>query len=229
MNVINSLSKNLKLLFFSFKKEDFLRFSNIDLGIGIFVTWIVGMGRYWDDPGAKLLQHLGVGSVIYIFILSLLIWLLFIPFKIKDWSYKTTLTFVSFTSLPALLYAIPVERFLVVETAAAVNAYFLLSVALWRVSLYAFFLKRFAHLKLFECLVAAFLPLTAIVTTLTALNLERAVFNIMGGVIERTSKDSAYSILLFFTMSSIILIGPLVISYAVIIYKKRKQSKVIAS
>jgi hypothetical protein len=24
------------------------------------------MGRYWDDPGAKLLQKLGLGSVMFI-------------------------------------------------------------------------------------------------------------------------------------------------------------------
>src|SRR3712207_7552248 len=46
-----------------------------DLAFGLACTWLVGVGRYWDNPRASLLQHLGVGSVVYVFALALLLWL----------------------------------------------------------------------------------------------------------------------------------------------------------
>ena len=43
--------------------------------------------------------------------------------------------FVGLTALPGWLYAVPVERFLPLDTAQAVNAGFLALVAAWRVAL----------------------------------------------------------------------------------------------
>lgn len=222
MNLTVSIKKMFRLLFFKISRDEILAFNQSDLIIGLAFTWIVGIGRYWDDPGAKLLQHAGVGSVAYIFVLSFFIWLLLKPFHIKDWSYKNLLTFVSLTSTPALLYAIPVERFLDMNTSAAINAYFLLAVAIWRVALLVFYLRRFACITRFQTTVATLLPLTVIVTSLTALNLERAVFNIMGGIREKTSNDSAYMILNLLTMLSVIIVVPMIVSYGAIVYQKYK-------
>ena len=55
------------------------------------------------------------------------VWLVIWPLRPKEWSYKKVLTFVSLTSAPAILYAIPVERFLSLPTARSVNAWFLSS------------------------------------------------------------------------------------------------------
>lgn len=30
-------------------------------------TWPLSMGRYWDGPNVNILQHLGLGSVAYLF------------------------------------------------------------------------------------------------------------------------------------------------------------------
>ncbi len=81
MNIFNTV---IKLLTFKITKEEMLQFNSTHFVVGLVGTWIVGMGRYWDDPGASLLQHLGLGSVIYIFALALFIWLILIPFKVKD-------------------------------------------------------------------------------------------------------------------------------------------------
>lgn len=218
----DSIKKMFQLLFFQISREKIICFDRSDLIVGLFFSWLVGVGRYWDDPGAKILQHLGFGSVIYVFMLSALIWLLFKPFRIEKWSYQNILTYVALTSFPALLYAIPVERFVDLNSAAVMNAYFLLIVASWRVALLVFYLKRFARLTVFQTAIATLLPLTAIISILTALNLERAVFEIMGGLRERTSNDMAYMILNLLTLISIFLIGPLLLSYGLIVYKKRR-------
>lgn len=54
----------------------------------------------------------------------------------------------------------------------------------------------------------------AIITTLTVLNLERAVFDIMGGLRETgTANDSAYAVLFLLTFLSTILVIPIFIVY----------------
>jgi len=210
----NILSTVIRLLTFRISRDEFLRFNYKHLAFGVACTWIVGVGRWWDDPGANLLQHLGVGSVIYIFILALLLWLVVRPLKPQGWSYRHVLTFVSLTSPPAILYAIPVERFTTLETARTLNVWFLAVVAAWRVALLVFYLRRHARLSSFSIAVAALLPMTFIIVTLTVLNLERAVFDLMGGLRGGgTANDSAYGILVGLTVLSMILFIPLLICY----------------
>lgn len=220
----SSIKTLFKVLSFSIQRREILNFNKTDLYLGVFITWIVGMGRYWDDPGAKLPQLLGVGSLAYIFILSLFLWLIFKPLKIKNWSYANLLTFTSLTSLPALLYAIPIERFLDFSLAAKINVYFLLIVALWRVILLAYYFRVFGGLTKFETFIATTLPLTVIISSLTMLNLERAVFNIMSGMSTATSNDSAYAVLAVMTGISLLLTIPLLIFYLIIIYRKNKKT-----
>lgn len=204
----------VRLLTFRATREDFLRFGNKHLAAGVACTWAVGVGRWWDDPGANLLQHLGFGSVVYIFLLSLLLWLVVLPLRPANWSYRHVLTFVSLTSPPAILYAIPVERFAGLETARSLNVWFLAAVAAWRVGLLFFYLRRHARLPAFSIAVAALLPLTFVVVALTMLNLERAVFDVMGGLRDKgTASDGAYGVLVLLTLLSTFLFVPLLISY----------------
>lgn len=204
----------IRLLTFRITRQEFLLFNYKHLAFGIACTWIVGIGRWWDDPGANLLQHLGIGSVVYIFLLSLLLGLVIWPLKPQNWSYRHVLTFVSLTSPPAILYAIPVERFTSLETARSLNVWFLAIVAAWRVALLFFYLSRHARLSAFSIAVAALLPITFIVVTLTVLNLERAVFDVMGGLREGgTANDSAYGVLVALTILSTILFIPLLVCY----------------
>lgn len=72
--------------------------------------------------------------------------------------------------------------------AAATNAWFLAIVALWRVALYAWFLKVMCDLKGLALLVALLLPLVLIVFALSLMNLEHVVFRIMGGIMEDEKK-----------------------------------------
>ena len=215
----------VRLLSFKSTREELLQLNRKHLFIGIMGTWLVGMGRYWDDPEAHLLQHLGLGSVIYIFGLSLFIWLVIKPYWVEQWTYFTVLTFVSLTSFPAAFYAIPVEQFFSMSTAATINAWFLALVAAWRLALLYYFLRKFTQLGHGYTLVGTLLPVCIIIVALTMLNLERAVLNIMGGIRENSSQDAAYSVLVFLTGLSVVAAVPLVIGYGVAIYKRWKVVK----
>src|SRR5207244_824762 len=116
---------------------------------------------------------------------------------------------------PAFLYAIPVERFMSLNGARTANLWFLAIVAGWRVVLYVLLLMRYARFEGLRLFVAALLPLTIIVFSLTALNLERAVFDIMRGVDpgHGTAADSAYAVLVLVSILSIYLAPILVFLY----------------
>ena len=183
------------------------------------------MGRYWDDNGATLLQHLGFGSVIYIFILAGFIWLILKPFFISNWNYFIVLTFISLTSFPAILYAIPVERFFSVQVANTMNVWFLGIVAVWRLGLLYYFLKHFTKLGPLDILTVTLMPICLIISVLTMLNLHKVVFNIMTGIRNPSPHDSSYLVLMYLTGLSAILTPILLIAYAVGIYERYKTRK----
>jgi hypothetical protein len=217
---LSVLEAAAKLLTFRLSRGEFLQLSYKHLAFGLLCTWVVGMGRWWDDPDASLLQRLGVGSLIYVFILAFILWLGTFLLRPKNWSYLHVLTFVSLTSPPAVLYAIPVEKFLSLGKANSANLLFLVVVASWRVALLVHYLKRHARLKPFAVAVSTMLPITGIVVVLTLLNLERAAFVSMGGFRgEPTAHDSAYNLLTFLTVLSILLFMPLVVCYIFLVLK----------
>jgi hypothetical protein len=215
----------IKLLTFKLSREEMLQFNNKHLIAGVIGTWIVGMGRYWDDPKASLLQHLGLGSVIYIFALAIFIWLILLPFKIEKWTYRIVLTFIALTSFPAIFYAIPVEKFFTIATSNTINVWFLLIVAVWRLCLLYYFLKHFTKLSSGNIATVTFMPICLIISALTALNLHNVVFEVMGGLRNPSPHDSSYFILMLLTGLSMLLAIPLLIAYGVGIYKSRKTIK----
>lgn len=219
-----------RLLTFRLTQKEFLELGARHLVFGLVCAWLVGMGRYWDDPGAHLLQRLGVGSVIYVFALSLFLWLLIWPLRPQNWSYRNLLIFVSLVAPPAILYAIPVERWFTLSAATNFNILFLGVVAAWRVALLVFYLRRYACLRPLAVGVAAFLPLTVIVVTLTVLNLERAVFEVMAGIGRKpTANDGAYAVLFLLSALSFFAFLPLLMVYVALIVvalrKKRAREK----
>jgi hypothetical protein len=219
-----------KLLALRLTQKEFLELGRRHLVFGLVCAWLVGMGRYWDDPGAHLLQRLGVGSVIYVFALSSFLWLLIWPLRPQNWSYRNAVTFVSLVAPPAMLYAIPVERWFTLRAATNINILFLAVVATWRVTLLVFYLERYARLKPLAAGIAALLPLTVIVVTLTALNLESAVFEVMAGIGRNpTANDGAYAVLFLLSSFSFLAFLPLLTGYVVLVIaalrKKRAQEK----
>lgn len=200
-----------------------INFTRGHLIFGLICTWIVGMGRYWDNPKAEWLQHLGIGSVVYIFVLSFFLLLFVAPLRVSNASYFRVLTFVSLVSPPAVLYAIPVEKFVDMESANTINAWFLLIVATWRVALWIFAMRRLFDVGWIASITATLLPLTIIVVALLNLNLEKVVFEIMGGFHKPTPNDSAYVVLFLITLFSMMLAPVLIIVYSIFVYQAHKK------
>jgi hypothetical protein len=137
------------------------------------------------------------------------------------------LLFITLTAPPAVLYAIPIERFMASDSAVLVNTWFLGAVATWRVALYAVFLKGTASLSTVAVIVGTLLPLTIIVFALTALNLEHVVSNLMGGLREdeKSVNDGAYSIVVLLSLFSVVLAPLAALAYAVLVYRARRGTR----
>ncbi len=213
----------LALLAFRLSPERLAGLHRGHFSLGLVGTWVAGMGRYWDNPKAELAQKLGLGSLAYIFVLSALLWCVFRPVAGRSADYWKLVSFVGLTSFPAWLYAIPVERFMSIDAAIALNVLFLAVVAAWRLALlfrYTRLVYRFGGWRTTVC---CLLPMTAIICLLATLNLERAVFEIMGGLREPTSADGAYFVILLLSLLSVCLFPVLLLNWLWFVFQCRRE------
>lgn len=206
-------------------REELVALDRRHLALGLACTWIVGMGRWWDDPGAHLVQHLGLGSLAYVVALSALLYGVLRPVAGPDVTLFRVLTFVTLTAAPGILYAIPVERITSLQTARDLNVAFLGLVAAWRVAMLIVFARRLGQLSVFAVWVSSLLPLTLIVTALALLNLERAVLHIMSGLRGGTANDSTYMVLLLLTAASMYAFIPLLIAWVTLIVLRLRRAR----
>ncbi|MDQ5978216.1 MAG: hypothetical protein QG602_1190 [Verrucomicrobiota bacterium] len=220
---VGSLARDtLALLVFRLSAERFHGLGRGHFYLGLFGTWVAGMGRYWDNPKAELAQKLGLGSLAYIFVLSALLWCVFRPVAGRSTDYWKLISFVGLTSFPAWLYAIPVERFTTMDAAVALNVLFLTVVAAWRLALLFRYTRLVYRFGWWRTTVCCLLPMTAIICLLAALNLERAVFEIMGGLREPTSADGAYFVILLLSLLSVGLFPVLLLNWLWFVFGRRR-------
>ncbi len=197
------------------------------LAFGLVLTWVAGIGRYWDSAEATLSQHLGLGSLAYVFLLALVLSLLVAPLGPKNWTYRNVLLFITLTSPPALLYAVPVEMWVSPSSALAMNSSFLAIVAAWRVTLLLVFLKRAAGLRGSAILVATLLPLALIVDGLAFLNLEHLVYETMAGLRDAAglSSGAQYGVVRFICTVSALVTPFLLACYVRIAHENQTKRK----
>ena len=225
MTLLKQLFRDqFRLLTFQSFKPDLTQYLIAYLIFGLITALLAGFGRYWDNPRALWWQILGLGSFAYCFVMAFIIFALLYPLKPQRWSYSRVLIFVSFTSMPAFLYAIPVEKFMTLQNAQIANLYFLLVVALWRVALFVLYLKRSAELSGLKIFVSFLLPIILIITMLSVLNLEHVIIKFMAGLREneKSVNDLAYQIVVLLTFLSYFLLPVLIPAYLYFVFAKKR-------
>jgi len=222
MDRLSIPAAQLRILSLRFDAGDLARLDRRHLVYGLLVTWAVGIGRYWDHPDPYLLQSLGLGSLAVMGSFGLVLYLLLWPLRPAGWSLVHLYTFLSLTSLPAILYAIPVERFLSLDAARAANLWFLATVAAWRVAMLGRYLSKRTDLSGVVLVASLLLPLSLVIVALTLLNLEKAVFDVMAGLRDEsgTAGDEAYGFLFFLSTLCFLASPVLLLSYAIAAWKR---------
>jgi hypothetical protein len=191
-----ALKTIFRILTFRAKPEELLENSIAILAVGLLITWLVGIGRWWDDPRDLMpFVRWGLGSVFYVFALSALLWVIAWPLLEDKVGYHHVAAFVASTSLPAVVYALPIEQWTDMSTASTYNVNALLFVSLYRVSLLGWFYVKILKLTIGEAIVVTGLPITAISLALTALGHGARVMDIMGGLRDRMSKSEMETII----------------------------------
>lgn len=186
------MTKLARLVFFRLGADEYRELGARDAALGVLCAWIAGIGRYWDHPTAGAAQKSGLGSVVYVFALSALLWLLLLPLRANRQKYVTLLAVVSLTSPLAWLYAVPVERMYPVGVAISLNLWFLAIVACSRVALLVRFLRRGANCSAPRALVLTLLPVCGILVVLQQLNLEHAALQLMAGIDRENPIEHVY-------------------------------------
>ena len=139
MSMTDVIATAFRVLMFRATGEELRGLDRRHLVLGLSLTWLVGIGRWWEDPRAGALQHLGVGSLVYVVVLSFFLWLIIRPLSART-HYLNTLTYITLTAPPAILYAIPVRSWLDLDVAQQARLWFLAIVTIWRVALWAGYL-----------------------------------------------------------------------------------------
>lgn len=185
--------------------------------VGLFFVWLAGVGRTWDDPDVYGLRKTGFGSLMYVAVLAGFILVFASPLARRKVKYHHVLLFVSMTALPALLYAIPVERWTTLAQAQVINLNFLLVVAAYRVALFLGFLGNCMKMPWFDMVLAAILPLMLIISIIAISGMGHVVLDVMGGLHGRDpgAQDLANSVVMTLTGISCIGFFPTLIVYGV--------------
>jgi len=219
------LSTLWRLLTFRATRAELETFDHRHLLLGLLLVWIVGIGRTWDDPQVEPLRRSGVGSLAYVFFLSLLLWLI-VKTLARHVTYRHVLTFVCFAAAPGLIYAIPVERWFDASTARLINSWFLAVVAIWRVALLIFYYRRYAALGAYATATSTLLPLATIMGPLTFIRALGEALETMGGIREGPPPTAAQAIADMLGIISIYAFLPLLVAHYVL--ERRAFSKASA-
>lgn len=177
----NSVRVLVRVLTFRASGAEMLALGPRELVLGLICTWVAGMGRWRDDPTASLFMMSGLGSVAYVLALTSLLWLVIRPLDPYAFSWGNLLIFVTLTSPPAFLYAIPVEQWLSEGAALQLNLIFLQIVALWRLSLLCVYLRRSFSMSPIQVAMGAGIPIMGVIVVLGFTRMDYAVFDAMGG------------------------------------------------
>lgn len=213
-----------RLLTFRATREEMAAFDNRHLALGFLTVWATGIGRSWDDAKAGLWQHLGVGSLIYVFFLALLLWVT-VKALAPHVSYKHVLTFVCLTALPGLIYALPVEKWFDAATARNLNSCFLAFVAIWRVALLVFYFRHYAGLSKEATAIGTLLPLATIMAPLTIFRVLLEIEQTMGGIREGPPPSAAEGVATSLGTLSIFLFLPLLIYYQILCGRAKNKER----
>ncbi|MCG9895095.1 MAG: hypothetical protein MH204_06435 [Fimbriimonadaceae bacterium] len=171
-----------RFLTFRFTAADYERLDLRHLGIGMLITWLVGIARNWDLPNSPLHASLGLASVAYVLIFSTILWAFTLPFATGALRWTRVLTFVCLTAAPGLIYGIPVEMMMSMEAAQTTNLGFLVIVAAWRVALAIHFLRVGLSLKVVDTLTVLLTPICMMIVGLLITGRAGQVLKVMGGV-----------------------------------------------
>ncbi len=212
-----------KFLTFRADQKDYERFGLWHFAVGFCFTWMVGILRNWDFPEAPIWAKLGLGSLVYIFLLTSVMWVSNALQGYENLSFTRILTVISMTAPPAVIYGIPVEAFMSLEGAQYANLCFLCIVALWRVTLFVHFLCVAGGNFFGRAMLVVFAPICLIALGLLSTGRIKYTIDLMGGLNRQPSGPNDAADALLLTLGFLSVPGLLMAIVALIVDRIRGQ------
>lgn len=216
-----------RVLRFRASREDLAKGGLPLVAVGMAITWLVGIGRWWDDPRTlEWYVRWGFGSLLYVGCLSLVLFALAAPLsrRASPDDFRVTLSFVTASALPGIVYAIPIELIAGPSAASAYNVAALIFVSLYRLALLYWFFYSVLGLP-DQAWILTSLPVAAIVAVVSMMNMGPMVVDIMGGFRETMPKSEAESIVEALGCISFIVTPILIILYLGQVYVADRGKK----
>ena len=171
------VSTQIRFLLFLSIKPDLKQHFGYYFSFILVVTWLVGVGRYWHNPDSLIWQRAGLSSLIYIFVVSQLLYLVVLPLRPKNWSYKEAFVLLGLTSLPGLLYAFPLESFMSFFETQIANALLFLVIGAWRFALCARSIYTLTKIGFWPTITATLVFIAAVNIPLALINMGRPILS----------------------------------------------------
>ncbi|MBS1704538.1 MAG: hypothetical protein JST40_01580 [Armatimonadetes bacterium] len=184
-----------------------------------------GIGRWWDDPRPiPIPVRLGLGSVAYIFLLTIFLALFIAPYIWAQFKLPAFLTFIAATAPPAMAYALPVERYLSPADAVQYNFYALVVVATYRVSLLIWYLLRAYRFPWWRTIIVFVVPISLILFALMATGQGRYVLEIMGGFRDKLPREQIEQTVMGLGLLGLFVSPVVLVAYAIdlVIFLRRR-------
>ncbi len=217
------------MLTFRLTPEEYDRLGFKHLLFGLATAWLVGYGRWWDRPDdVSPFLRSGALSVLTVIGLGFLLHRVMTGLVPRHEGHMRTAAYVSLTSLPAAIYALPLERWMELEQARTGNVAMLAVVAAWRVALYVYLLRRIAGFPIYTTIVTTLLPLAVIICFVTISGTQFRVLSIMTGVTvdppPPSTAETRFDIIASLSCLSLVLTPVLVILW-LILFERRSDAR----
>lgn len=180
----NAFVDMIDVLLLRITSERIRRFGWWHLFLGVAVTWLVGVGRWYDDPMADPVRLTGVGSIVYVLFLGTFIYLVARPLASADSPLRNAgkvIIAVMLTAAPAALYAFPIERFGDPDLHLNYNTAALFVVSTWRVMMFYSILRQGGEMDKKQTWAVMLVVISVILGVLGFFGVLGAVANSMGG------------------------------------------------
>lgn len=224
--ILESLHLIWRILTFTATEEELDKLGARHLIVGLPLVWLVGLGRWWDEPrDISILHRSGLGSIVYVLLLSTLLYLIAAPLARQRFDLFKMMAFVCFTAPPAALYALPVEMWMDRQSAVMANIAFLSIVSIYRVSLLIWFYLRGLDMDAWHGWIAGLLPIAGIAVGLTFAGFAEQMIEIMGGIREQSAATEAYVAVSMISCMSIWLAPVLLIAWGFAVARVAKEKR----
>lgn len=227
------LATALAALSFRASREELGSLDGRHILLGLVLTWAMGAGRNWGDPGVGPILSLGFGWVLHLLGFAVLMWLILKPLTPPSLSLSNLLALLALTMPLALIYAVPIEIIFDLGTVEDLDIRPFVLIAVWPVAVTLFYARRALSFDWGQAAVVVLLPFCLIVAMAAVIGvmpaftviLAEAIMTLFGRPVDDAVMEEAltgfmmWHLVFYAALASFV---SLLVAYGMLVYRYRK-------